>query len=124
MEQKTIPVITWESIINGLLQRLEIPSKEEINMINRRLDNIEKLICQKQSDSEKAGKAGKADKADKNDIASDIILGVFTKHAEGANFKTIKAETEYNDKKIRNIIFRLDKTGKIKRIKRGVYKKI
>jgi hypothetical protein len=36
-------------------------------------------------------------------------------------FADIKSRTGYEEKKLRNIIFRLNKIGKIKRKERGVY---
>ena len=36
-------------------------------------------------------------------------------------FSDIQAKTGFGDKKIRNIIFRLNKIGKIKRKSRGIY---
>jgi len=118
MTQKETPPINWENIINGFLQRLEIPSKEDIDMINSRLDRIEKLIDRKISDPEST------DPSKRSEVASDVVLEVMSGKPSGIDFKTIKAETGYNDKKLRNIIFRLDRTGKIKRIQRGIYKKL
>ena len=45
-----------------------------------------------------------------------ILLG-----ADGLGFAEIQAKTAFDEKKIRNIIFRLNKTGKIKRKSRGIY---
>ncbi|MFO7751111.1 MAG: hypothetical protein R6V54_13570 [Desulfobacteraceae bacterium] len=118
MTQKETPPINWENIINGFLQRLEIPSKQDIDMINSRLDRIEKLIGRKISDPEHT------DQSKRSEVASDVVLEVLSGKPNGVDFKTIKAETGYNDKKLRNIIFRLDRTGKIKRIQRGIYQKL
>ena len=40
---------------------------------------------------------------------------------QGTDFATIQAKTDFDEKKIRNIIFRLNKIGKIKRKSRGIY---
>jgi hypothetical protein len=40
---------------------------------------------------------------------------------KGLGFSDIQAKTGFGDKKIRNIIFRLNKIGKIKRKTRGIY---
>ena len=58
----------------------------------------------------------------KKEAASDKVLDVIKNQEEGADFKKIKAETKFDDKKIRNIIFRLHKLGQIEKVKRGVYK--
>lgn len=115
MTQNTVSGITWEVIVKSLLARLDIPSREEIDMINRRLDRLEKQILGK--DSPGVAMAGK-----RSVIASDVVLDIIAAYPDGADFKKIKAETGYNDKKLRNIIFRLDKLGRVERVKRGVYK--
>lgn len=40
---------------------------------------------------------------------------------QGAGMPEIKAKTGFDDKKVRNIIFRLNKNGSIERVSRGVY---
>jgi len=54
--------------------------------------------------------------------ASNIVLEVIKETGdEGVNFAEIKDKTGFDEKKIRNIIFRLNKLGKIKRKNRGIY---
>ncbi|MBI9092665.1 MAG: hypothetical protein JEZ12_25895 [Desulfobacterium sp.] len=67
-------------------------------------------------------KKKKAAPGKKKEAASDKVLEVIQAQEEGADFKKIKAETKFDDKKIRNIIFRLHKLGQIEKVKRGVYK--
>jgi len=109
----------WEGFIKMLLNRLDIPTKEDIILLHGRLDKLEQLLYQK--------KTGTAKKRPKQGLrrksASSIVLEVFANHPEGTNFKTVKAATRFEDKKLRNIIFRLDKIKRIKRVKRGIYKK-
>ncbi len=119
MVEKTEFGANWESFIKMLLSRLDIPTKEDIGLLHTRLDKLEQLLYQKQP----AGKKGAAKPRPRKKNASSIVLDVIANHPEGTNFKTIKAATGFNDKKLRNIIFRLDKIKKIKRARRGVYKK-
>ena len=102
-----------------LLHRLDIPTKEDVSFLNHRLDKLEQLLYQKQP---AAGKR-KARKTTARKSASSVVLDVIGNHPEGTNFKTIKAATGYDDKKLRNIIFRLDKLDRIERVSRGIYKK-
>jgi len=111
----------WESFIKILLSRLDIPTKKDINSLHDRLDKLEQLLYQRQQPVEK--KEG-ARPAARRKSASSIVLNVIANHPKGTNFKTIKAATGFNDKKLRNIIFRLDKIKRIKRVKRGIYKKV
>lgn len=109
----------WENFIKMLLHRLDIPTKEDIANLHARLDKMEQLIYQKQP----SGKGGGKPRAPKKKSASSIVLEIIGNHPEGADFKTIKAATGFDDKKLRNIIFRLDKIKKIQRVSRGIYKK-
>ncbi len=110
----------WESFIKMLLKKLDIPTKEDIDFLHGKLDKLEQLLYQKQP-----GKRPKKKKsAVRKKTASSIVLDEFARHPKGTNFKTIKASTGFNDKKLRNIIFKLDKTKMIKRVSRGIYKKV
>ena len=50
-----------------------------------------------------------------------MVLGVVKASKKGVCFNDIQAKTGFNDKKLRNIIFRLNKLEKITRKSRGVY---
>ncbi len=112
--------INWESIIRGVLQKFDIPSREDIRELNYRLDRLEGLIYQRRAGGEKAGKT----KEGRPKSASDVVLEIMENYPGGTDFKTIKEACGYNDKKLRNIIYRLDKIGKIEKVKRGVYRKL
>ena len=119
MEQNDLGT-NWEGFIKMLLHRLDIPSKEDIAALHGRLDKLEQLIYQKQP----LGKKEPGSKPGKKKSASAIVLEIISNHPQGTNFKTIKAATGFDDKKLRNIIFRLDKIKKIERVNRGIYKTI
>ena len=108
----------FEGLVKLLLHKFDIPTKKDIRLLHSRLDKLEQLLYQKQPASGK--KPSKP--VSKKRSASSIVLDVVANHPKGTNFKTIKAATGFDDKKIRNIIFRLDKIKKIKRVKRGIYK--
>ena len=110
----------WEGFVKILLNRLDIPTKEDINILHNRLDKLEQLIYQKQP----GVKRDTLRRPAKRKSASAIVLEVIANHPDGTNFKTIKAATGFDDKKLRNIIFRLDKIGRIQRVNRGIYQKI
>ncbi len=119
MVEKPEQITNWESFIKMLLSRLDIPTKEDIVCLNGRLDRLEQLIYQKQP-----GKPVPAKSVGGRKSASSIVLEVISNHPKGADFKTIQGATGFNEKKLRNIIFRLDKIKRIKRVKRGSYQKI
>ncbi len=123
MAQQATPGLVLENLIKTLMERLEIPSQEEIAHINARLDRLEKLLYQNPPGHPACIAGIPAQTAPGSRIASTFVLEIISNYPNGTDFKTIRQHTGFNDKKLRNIIFRLDKTGKIKRIKRGIYKK-
>jgi len=52
---------------------------------------------------------------------TDQILRLINASKKGLDIVTIKNETGFDDKKLRNIIFRANKEGKIQRADRGIY---
>lgn len=108
----------FEGLIKILMNRFDIPTRKDIGDLHNKLDKLEQLLYQRQPAGEKQSRKS----APKRKSASSIVLDVIANHPKGTNFKTIKAATGFDDKKIRNIIFRLEKIKKIKRVKRGIYK--
>ena len=53
--------------------------------------------------------------------ATDKVLGIIRRSKKGVNVSAIKTRTGFDDKKVRNIIFRTSKEGKIKKVGRGIY---
>jgi cell division septum initiation protein DivIVA len=53
--------------------------------------------------------------------ATDKVLGIIRRSKKGVNVSTIKTKTGFDDKKVRNIIFRTTKERKIKKVGRGIY---
>ena len=53
--------------------------------------------------------------------ATEQILKIVGRSRKGADVPTLKAKTGFEDKKVRNIIFRAAKEGKIKKVGRGIY---
>ncbi|NIV99136.1 hypothetical protein GWN26_08305 [Candidatus Saccharibacteria bacterium] len=53
--------------------------------------------------------------------ATEQILKIVRRSRKGVNVPTLKAKTGFQDKKVRNIIFRASKEGKIKKVGRGIY---
>ena len=53
--------------------------------------------------------------------ATDQILRIIKKFKKGIDVPTLKDKTGFDDKKVRNIVFRASKEGKIKKSGRGIY---
>lgn len=114
------PGSNWEGMIKTLLQRLDMPTKEDINHLHARLDTLELLIQQKQPGTKREPRK----KTVRRKSASSVVLELIARYPEGVDFKTIMKTTGFEDKKLRNIIYRLDSLGKIERVRRGSYKTI
>jgi len=53
--------------------------------------------------------------------ATEQILGIVKRFKKGVDVPTLKKKTGFDDKKVRNIVFRASKEGKIKKTGRGIY---
>jgi hypothetical protein len=53
--------------------------------------------------------------------ATEQILKIVRRSRKGVDVPTLKAKTGFQDKKVRNIIFRASKEGKIQKVGRGIY---
>jgi hypothetical protein len=53
--------------------------------------------------------------------ATEQILKIVGRSRKGVDVPTLKVKTGFEDKKVRNIIFRASKEGKIKKVGRGIY---
>jgi len=53
--------------------------------------------------------------------ATDQIVSIIKRSKEGVDVPTLMKKTGFEDKKIRNIVFKASKQGKIKRSGRGIY---
>lgn len=55
------------------------------------------------------------------DSYSNAILAMIQTHPDGIAFSALKAQSGCEEKKLRNIVFRLFKSGKVRRAGRGIY---
>ena len=77
-----------------------------------------KALSAKKSPVKKKKAAGKASQS----TATDQILRIVKRSKKGVDVPTLKKKTGFDDKKVRNIIFRAAKDGKIQKAGRGVYR--
>lgn len=117
--------VTFDAMVKFFLHQYDIPTKKDVEKLHARLDRLEKLIrtSQRKTRGQGPGKTGFAEaKKGKNALtASDIVYGVIKRSKKGLKISDIKQKTEFEDKKLRNILFRLYSLGRIKRLSRGVY---
>ena len=53
--------------------------------------------------------------------ATEQVLKIIKRSKKGVDVPRLKSKTGFDDKKVRNIVFRASKEGKIKKVGRGIY---
>jgi len=120
MVRKKGKAISFDAMVKFFMQNYDIPTKKDVDRLLARLDRLENLI--RISADQKQFAAGvKISRRRAAQTAVDQVLEVIKRSKKGLGFSEIQAKTGFGDKKIRNIIFRLNKLGKIKRLSRGLY---
>jgi Fic family protein len=110
--------IGFDAMVKFFMHKYEIPTGRDVQKIIARLDRIEKLLSA--APSPRSRRKG-ARRPNSNVPATEAVLNEIKRSKQGITFADIQAKTGYPDKKIRNIIFRLNKLSRIKRHSRGVY---
>ena len=106
---------SFDAMVKFFLKHYDIATRQDINRLTRKIEDLEKSL------SKASGAQKPTAKKTGNKSASDVVLNVIKDIKSGADFADIKAQTDFDDKKLRNIIYRLNKQGKIQRKKRGMY---
>jgi hypothetical protein len=121
MEKKKMRSVSFDTMIKFFMQNYNIPTKKDIDKLISRLERMEEQLQLIGSGKKSASK--KPDSVGKTVLtASDMVLSVIKNAGgSGAGVAEIKEKTGFENKKLRNIIYRMDKVGKIKRKARGVY---
>ena len=120
MTRKKGKSVSFDAMVKFFIQSYNIPTKKDFDKLTARLDRIERLL--KSESPRGRGGATKARSSKGAPVtALDTVFGIIRRARNGSSFKDIQIKTGYDDKKIRNVIFRLNKMGKIKRKSRGIY---
>ena len=125
-KRKSKPV-TFDAMVKFFMQAYDIPTKKDVDKLLLKLDRLEKLF-------KSAGFSGKRGRLTAKQsakyrlrrgsgpmTATDQVFQVINRNTQGVGVNEIKIKTGFDVKKIRNIIFRLNKNGLIRRKSRGVY---
>ncbi len=113
---KTRKSITFQSAIKLFMRDYNIPTKKDVDRLMAKLDRLEELIRSMPGSGVRRPykKGGRA-------TATDRVLSVIQEFEQGVAFAVIKDRMEFEEKKLRNILYRLKKTGRIRQLRRGVY---
>ena len=113
--------VSFDAMVKFFMHNYNIPTKRDIDRLNDRLDRLEKLI---RALPPRSRRSAPADDGESPKSATEIVLDVIKASQTGISIAKIRQQTGYDDKKLRNIIFRLNKIEKIMRVNRGSYKAV
>ena len=99
---------------------------KNIQAIGKTLDRLLKAVEKDEKPKAKPTKQTPAKKAPAKKkaaqpTATDEILKIVRGSKKGVDAPTLVKKTGFNQKKVRNILFRTYKQGKIKRLEKGIY---
>lgn len=82
---------------------------------------VKKATAKKKATKKAPAKKAPARKKATQVTATDQILKIIRRSKKGVDVPTLKQKTGFDDKKVRNIVFRAAKEGRIKKSGRGIY---
>ncbi len=127
MAKRRGKAISFDAMVKFFMQHYDIPTKKDFEKLSAKMDHLEKLIKAAKTSGRRSRVTGDRDagrgtaRSKSGATAYDRVLEVIKGFKQGAGFTDIQAGTGFDEKKIRNIIFRLNKIGKIRRKSRGLY---
>lgn len=125
MARKRGKSVSFDAMVKFFMRNYDIPTKKDVDMLAERLERIENLIRLSSGANAKAVNKrtakGKTALGKTTVTASDQVIEVVKRFKLGVSFTDIQSRTGFGDKKLRNIIFRLNKLGRIQRKSRGIY---
>ncbi len=123
MQKNRKKKVSFDTAVKVFMRNYEICTKKDIRKLIARLDRIENNI-KKLKPLIRGKMAGNKKKDPDNSLsmtASDVVIEIVNNSANGIKFADIKNETGFEEKKLRNIIFRLTKMDRIRTKERGIY---
>jgi hypothetical protein len=118
MAKRKGKAVSFDAMVKFFMRNYNIPTKNDLNRLMAKVDHLEQVIIKTMNDT---GKSRRIPKSKSGRTASDTVCEVVGRFKQGVNFAEIQSRTGFEEKKLRNIIFRLTKMGKIARKARGVY---
>jgi len=100
---------------------------KNIQALGKTLDSLLKAVEKDAKPTKKIlakkapAKKAPAQKKAAQPTATDAILKIIKASKKGVDAPTLVKKTGFNQKKVRNILFRTYKQGKIKRLDKGIY---
>ena len=130
MAKKKSKSVSFDAMVKFFMQTYGIPTKKDVDRLMSRMDQLESVLKSGAVPRGRKPVAAKAKAASKSAgkgstaTASDTVLDIIKRSKTGVGFAAIQKKTGFPEKKLRNIIFRLNKLEKIKRKDRGIYETV
>ena len=127
MVKKKGKSVSFDAMVKFFIQHYNIPTKRDVDKLIERMDRLEKAIktsnLYNESSHISRPKSSKASPSASrsSDSSTGVVLEVIKRFKKGVGFSEIRKRTDFDEKKLRNIIYRLHKTKKIVRKSRGIY---
>ncbi len=124
MTRKKRKPASFDAMVKLFIRNYDIPTRKDVDMLMAKLDRLESLVKSGAYVGKGRSGTGTASQRRKNSkagTASDSVYQIIKRSRTGVGFADIRAKTGYEEKKVRNAIYRLHNMGKITRKSRGVY---
>jgi hypothetical protein len=108
-------IVALQKKMEKLLKAYERPQKAKAVKKPKR-----KVVKAKPKRAVKVRKTSRKKKAPTM-TATERVLKIVRRSRKGVDVPMLKSKTGFDDKKVRNIVFRASKEGKIKKVGRGIY---
>ena len=115
---------SFDAMVKFFMQSYDIPTKKDLDRLIIRMDRMEKLLRSLSGSGRRrnAGRgSGRSGDGKPPVTAANTVLEVIRLYPDGIGLVDIQERTGYGDKKLRNVIYRLNRMGKIRRVSRGIY---
>jgi len=110
----------FESLISGFLSKLELATKSDVQSLMERIDHLEQMIASVATDSGIRKK--QESKSAANQRISEQVLEILSNKDSPMTYAQLKEVSDFDEKALRNVIYRLNKLGRIETVRRGQYK--
>lgn len=127
MVRKKGKSVSFDAMVKFFMHNYDIPTKKDVDKLLAKLDRIENLIKTSMHTNNQNQKTAILDMNGKKTgqrnapTALDQVYTVIKRNNTGLGISDIQDRTGFDKKKIRNIIYRLSKSGRIKSRQRGIY---
>jgi len=113
--------VSFDAMVKFFMQAYHIPTKHDVEKLLKGMERIEGQIKALTNQISSGSRKKRVIREKSGGNATDRVLEVIRRQKDGIDIAGIHAQTGFDDKKLRNIIFRLNKLEKIKRKGRGIY---